>query len=164
MMSCLRNHSESNVFPFSSSCCSKLPSVIEPHFLSAPCQRTKTNVGLGLKKGWGVVFEKHLFNGLVPVKHINICWFFFQILYALHIKRRTLRWTGVCQKIKKRLFGFAYLLHVQCPHTLHVHVWLSLLKKNKHDNGSSCIRNWKRAAVAVSGSRFNRLNLSEQIL
>jgi len=32
---------------------------------------------------------------------------------------------------KNRLFGFAYLLRVQCPHTLHVHVLLSLLKKNK---------------------------------
>jgi len=88
------------LFAYSSSCCSKLPSVIEPHFLSAPCQRTKTNVGLGLKKGWGVVFEKHLFNGWVHVKHINVCWFFFQILYVLRIKRRTLRWTGVTVKKK----------------------------------------------------------------
>jgi len=30
---------------------------------------------------------------------------------------------------KNRLFGFAYLLRVQRPHTLHVHVLLSLLKK-----------------------------------
>ena len=122
-------------------------------FLSAPCQRTTTGVWKGLKKGWVCCIWETSFQRLsTRDAHQHLFIFLPDTLCTpcqttdrdglgslSKEKQETPADTWVTRDSavipynavarKNRLFGFAYLLRVQRPHTLHVHVLLSLLKK-----------------------------------
>ena len=154
-MSCLRNNSKIKcLFAFSNSCCSKSPSVIDLRFCQS-CQRTKTGVWKGLKKGWVCCIWETSFQRLsTRDAHQHLFIFLPDTLCTpcqttdrdglgslSKEKQETPADTWVTRDSavipynavarKNRLFGFAYLLRVQRPHNVHVHVLLSLLKKKQ---------------------------------